>query len=219
MSSYQETLGKLTKKQQVEVDKRTVLLEPALPNDAIIDSLWVKPGSAVTVLARGEGVRLHENLVFLSDGKIWYLPDFMLNYCKCQPVALSLKQPWLFAVTDLGKDVENRTWRLPAHCTGVRVLLHASKADDPDGVDIIEHITNTDNCVPRDLPRQAIVASAIFVRDITRSDSKWFFGPHGWVIRDVIKLPRPAPYPGKLNFWRVPSGMIKFIGSNNDGQD
>ena len=44
--------------------------------------------------------------------------------------ALSIRQPWIWAMFHLGKDVENRTWS-----TGVRerVMLHASLKYDHEG--------------------------------------------------------------------------------------
>ena len=44
--------------------------------------------------------------------------------------ALSLRQPWPWAILTLGKDVENRTWK--TNFRG-RVMLHASKKYDHDG--------------------------------------------------------------------------------------
>lgn len=40
---------------------------------------------------------------------------------------LSIRQPWAALILMEMKDVENRSWPLPAKYTGVPVLIHASK--------------------------------------------------------------------------------------------
>ena len=45
--------------------------------------------------------------------------------------ALSIKQPWADHILFDGKDVENRSWRLPPAMIGQRIQIHAGKR--PDG--------------------------------------------------------------------------------------
>lgn len=33
---------------------------------------------------------------------------------------------------------------------------------------------------------------------------KWYFGPIGYILTDIIALPEPVPCKGALGFWRVP---------------
>lgn len=47
--------------------------------------------------------------------------------------ALTLRQPWAFAVIHLGKAVENRTWKPPKHAIGRRIVIHAGKTHDYPG--------------------------------------------------------------------------------------
>lgn len=44
--------------------------------------------------------------------------------------AISIQQPWAWAILHAGKDVENRTWRTTYRGP---VAIHASKAVDPEG--------------------------------------------------------------------------------------
>jgi len=44
--------------------------------------------------------------------------------------ALSIRQPWAWAIIHAGKDVENRTWK--TKMTG-EFLVHASKSFDHEG--------------------------------------------------------------------------------------
>lgn len=36
-----------------------------------------------------------------------------------------------------------------------------------------------------------------------QSQARWFFGPVGYVLRDVIALPTPVPCKGALGFWTL----------------
>ena len=50
-------------------------------------------------------------------------------------LALSIRQPWAWAIVYGGKAIENRDWR--SRYTG-RLLIHAAKTFDPDGYEWIE---------------------------------------------------------------------------------
>lgn len=130
--------------------------------------------------------------------------------------ALSIKQPWLWAITDLDKQVENRTWKPFSSNIGQRICLHASKADDRSGVPAIRQISGVD--VPDGLPRGAIVAIATLAGWISETgispaydhlkSDKWFFGPIGWVLEDIQKLDNPIPCRGALGLWDIPQGIM-----------
>jgi hypothetical protein len=93
--------------------------------------------------------------------------------------ALSILQPWAFAIIHLGKDIENRTW-----VTGFRgrFLIHAGKGFDAEGYDFIRALlpllpVQVTLPKPHEFQRGGIVGSAV-IRDVVRaSDSRWFFTP------------------------------------------
>ena len=138
--------------------------------------------------------------------------------------ALSLKQPWLWAITDLDKRIENRTWKPNYNAIGKRIALHASKKDDPKGENAIFHISGAE-LPPEDVPRGAIVATAKVIGWIDDAgfgdvpspclghlvDNKWFFGPIGWILEDVQKLDEPIPCRGALGLWEVPEEIVKEL--------
>jgi len=114
--------------------------------------------------------------------------------------ALSIKQPWLWAITDLDKRIENRTWNPPLKIIGQHIALHASKKDDPEGGRAMVYLAR--RLPPADAPRGAIVATAKVVAVATRDNEtiaadnqyyndKWFVGPIGWILEDVQKLEEP----------------------------
>lgn len=110
--------------------------------------------------------------------------------------ALSIMQPWAWLIVCGHKDVENRTWE-----TRFRgpVLIHAGRRLDPDFEDDAfwpwPHIER-----PDDFERGGIVGEAEIAGCVTRSSSRWFSGPHGFVIRNARPLPF-RPCRGQLGFF------------------
>lgn len=111
---------------------------------------------------------------------------------------------YLFA----GKDIENRSWQAVNHGLNVRgrVAIHASsglgKQEYEDVADLfrVMGITCPDAI---DLHRGGIVGSVEIIDVVKSSNSPWFFGPRGLVLRN----PEPCdfiPVKGCLGFfnWR-----------------
>ena len=132
--------------------------------------------------------------------------------------ALSIKQPWLYCITDLDKRVENRTWLPPGWIEGKRIALHASKGFDDLGGPAACELSGI-HLFDLDLPKGAIVATAVIRGWVDtegeashpllarHANSKWFFGPYGWVLDDIQKLSVPVPCPGKLGLWEAPTAV------------
>lgn len=134
-------------------------------------------------------------------------------------LALSIRQPWASLILKAGKSIENRDW--PTKVRG-RILIHASKgmtrAEHEDAIDFAVTAIRSD---PRNqgktktvtlrelgfdfdaLERGGIVGSVEIVDCVQHSDSPWFVGRYGFVLRD----PRPLPFTplkGQLGFFDVP---------------
>jgi hypothetical protein len=118
----------------------------------------------------------------------------------------SLQQYYLYAVTDLDKRIENRTWKPPKHIVGKRIALHASKAIMPGSLNAVASLghISTNSLMAIDIPRGVIVATAVVEGHATESRNRWFFGPYGWILSRVHKLDNPIPCKGMLGLWRVP---------------
>lgn len=107
--------------------------------------------------------------------------------------AISIRQPWAWLILHAGKDIENRTWMTLFRG---RVLIHASKGmtrheyagafDTLDCIDLTAQIA-----IPTfdELQRGGIVGEADIVDCVQKSDSPWFFGPYGFVLRNAKLLP------------------------------
>lgn len=127
--------------------------------------------------------------------------------------ALSIKQPWASLIAHGFKDIENRTW--PTRFRGL-FYIHASKVLDPDECIAAQNlIMNPRLDFPnfykiretlgetkfRDLPKGAIIGTAEIVDCVTESESPWFVGEFGFVIKNARLFKTPMPCPGALSFW------------------
>lgn len=127
--------------------------------------------------------------------------------------ALSVRQPWAWAILNAGKDVENRSWG-----TSWRgeFYIHAAKGvGKQECADALSCITEINPSVYDRWPgyetveRGGIVGVARLVdcRLTFSIDSPWcMFDCFGFVLADV----RPVPFvacKGALGFWRVPADV------------
>ena len=126
-------------------------------------------------------------------------------------MALTLRQPWATAIRDLGKRVENRTWRPPAHMLGQTIAIHAGKTFDEPGADWIAARTGR-MTTATNVPIGAVIALARIRSVITEgsSDDFWFSGPYGWHFENVIRL-EPVPCPGRRQLWTLPDAIRSEI--------
>ena len=119
----------------------------------------------------------------------------------CSPLmALSIRQPWAWLILNGGKDIENRNW--PTRFRG-RFLIHAAKGmtradyEEAGGIAVDIGITLPPS---EQLQRGGIVGEAEIVDCVTDSESPWFCGRFGFVLRNAMTLPF-APCLGALRFF------------------
>lgn len=123
--------------------------------------------------------------------------------------ALSIRQPWAWLIIHGGKDVENREWK--TNYRG-RVLVHASnsmtKREYMDawqkayGINPALTIPTTTH-----IEKGGIVGSVEIVDCIRQSESPWFVGRFGFVLRDPKPIPF-IPFRGSLGFFDVPDDLL-----------
>lgn len=129
---------------------------------------------------------------------------------------LSIRQPWVWAIFNAGKDIENRSWSTQVRG---RVLLHAAKGMTKDEYeDCLRtcHLVSRTHPFPSgltmpefdDLPRGCLFGGATITDCVDDSTSPWFFGQYGFVLSDPKPLPEPIPYKGALGFFRVPESAL-----------
>jgi hypothetical protein len=119
--------------------------------------------------------------------------------------ALSVRQPWAWAIMFAGKDIENRSWQAMNHGLAVRgnIVIHASagmtRQEYEEAADFMASIGVT--CPPAiDLWRGAVIGTVEVVDAVRDSSSPWFFGPRGLVLRNP-KPCLPAPVKGHLGYF------------------
>ncbi len=113
--------------------------------------------------------------------------------------ALSVRQPWAYAILHLGKDVENRPWR--THYRG-RILIQAAlKIEREEALKL--------KLSPGELPTGAIVGSVEIVDCVRNSKSKWAIGGQWhWILKNPRYLAKLIPFKGALGFIRVPARLL-----------
>lgn len=122
---------------------------------------------------------------------------------KLPNIAISIRQPWAWLILYGGKDIENRSW--PTRFRGP-VLIHAAKGMTAEEYEGARQFTDG-ACLARpwptirELERGGIVGVAEIVDCVTASDSLWFVGEYGFVIRGARPLPF-HPCKGALGFFR-----------------
>jgi len=124
--------------------------------------------------------------------------------------ALSLKQPWAWAVVHAGKNVENRTWSTPFRG---RFFIHASRTCEPWYYEEAVRWMVTRGLVPfipalEQLERGGIVGEATLASVLAPAPSgtpraPWHMADqHGFVLEDVRPLPF-RPLRGCLGLFEV----------------
>ncbi|MCT4602469.1 MAG: ASCH domain-containing protein [Marinifilum sp.] len=116
--------------------------------------------------------------------------------------ALSIRQPWAWAIVHGYKPVENRSWK--TNFRG-RIYIHASKTFDKEGYEMIkEHAQELgikDMPKPEEIERGGIVGTATLTNCVSEYPSPWYFGEYGFVLENAKPL-NFIPCKGKLNFFK-----------------
>jgi hypothetical protein len=118
--------------------------------------------------------------------------------------ALTIRQPWAWAIIYAGKDIENRSWNTRLRGT---IAIHAGFGYDRD----VELPRGVKLPVEDRIVRGAIIGVADIVDVVERHRSKWFSGPFGFVLDNPRALDKPILCSGKLSFWEVPPTLVKAI--------
>jgi hypothetical protein len=137
--------------------------------------------------------------------------------------ALTLTQPWAGLVAFGIKLVENRPRRMiKASDFGKPFAIHASREIDddvyaritglapeldPDADQPWMALTRITSAVIAVATLDRTIASAMEATMLGADQARWFFGPIGYVLRDVVLLPESVPCRGWQGFWCVPEDV------------
>jgi len=116
--------------------------------------------------------------------------------------AFSIRQPWAWAILHAGKDIENRTWKLPRQYIRKPVLIHVGKKVEQE--DVI-HLLHLGYKVPELMDTGGIVGVTQFIGSNSPSKSQWAVSDqYNWRIDTARTKPLPFfPCSGRLSFFRV----------------
>jgi len=147
------------------------------------------------------------------------------------PLALSVRQPWAWAILHGGKVIENRSaGAIRAGRMDCRpIALHAASGMKEDEYRwgawrLDKHGVACPR--PDDLVRGAIIGSVDVVDIISKSDSEWFGGQMGLVLENPVACD-PIPCSGALGYFRwspakdfapIAPWMRTFARPNGDSQ-
>lgn len=122
----------------------------------------------------------------------------MNNENRIKTVALSIQQPWAWLIVNGYKDVENRSW--PTRRTGL-FYIHAGKKFDHQGyANVLLKFPQIKMPSKDDFEFGGIVGCAQLYDCVDASDSEWFMGEWGFLLRNARTVPF-EPLRGKLGFF------------------
>lgn len=115
--------------------------------------------------------------------------------------AISLRQPWAWAVVMGYKDVENRQTR--TNFRG-RILIHAAQKLDPWGFQYLWEL-GLHRKLPDELITGALIGSVRITDCVVDQDSPWAFeGEWHWLLSSPREFNTPIPCRGSLGLFRPP---------------
>lgn len=132
--------------------------------------------------------------------------------------AISVRQPWAWAIIHAGKHLENRSPVAVKHMRGVMrsgpLAIHAAKGMTRDEYESARDFMVSRMLVKHDafpspdkLVRGAVIGSAHFDDVLTHSASPWWIGPRALVLSKQTPLAEPIPCVGALGFFEWRNGL------------
>jgi hypothetical protein len=104
-------------------------------------------------------------------------------------LALSVRQPWAWAIVHAGKPLENRSAGMVRHLNPVRGsrAIHAAKGmtrrEYSDARDFMRRL-GIECPAPADLQRGGIIGAVDITGVVSESLDPWFFGPRALVLKN-----------------------------------
>lgn len=120
--------------------------------------------------------------------------------------AITVKQPWAYAIMHLGKDIENRTRHTKIRGT---IVIHAGKSIDMEAY--YELKREGYELPPFDqLPLGQIIGTVDIVDSVEDHPSKWKQEyTVGYVLENPKIFKKGIEYRGQLGFWNIENCLIE----------
>jgi hypothetical protein len=120
-----------------------------------------------------------------------------------------IRQPWAWLIVNGFKDIENRTWATRYRGT-LLIQASASLPSTRDLEDMRLFARKRGVDLPEEFETGGIVGMAQLEDCVTRSRSKWFEGPIGWVLSKPKRLPF-IPSKGQLGLFDPPRRVLNRL--------
>jgi len=122
--------------------------------------------------------------------------------------ALTVCQPWAWAIIFGPKRIENRTWK-----TFYRgpLAIHAGKSKSH-----LSETLNDGTATPPDLTFGAFLGVVELVDCVPVNEAPadpFAEGPYCWLLEDPKPLPKPLPWRGAQLLWKAPEQIATILGA------
>ena len=118
---------------------------------------------------------------------------------------LTVRQPWAWLIVSGHKTIENRTWQTKYRGP---LYIHAGLRMHDIPLSDIERMFRI-KIDPASLQFGAVIGRVQLVDIVTRSRSRWFDGPFGWVFTDAEPL-ASTPMLGRQGIYDI--SLRRFSG-------
>ncbi|MBD2510682.1 ASCH domain-containing protein [Nostoc muscorum FACHB-395] len=126
--------------------------------------------------------------------------------------AISVRQPWAWAIIYALKDIENRGW--PIHYRG-DILIHAAKTCTKKEYQVAREFGH---CMGVVIPELISLRRGQIIGMVTIVDCKFSQIASGWGMAEQyhweLANPReiaPIPYIGQLGIFEVPNELVRSV--------
>ena len=118
--------------------------------------------------------------------------------------ALSLDQPWGHMIVQNKMNVESRRWTTKRRGT---IAIHATAKKSKHEFEWIKENfkvnLSLENVAFGSVIGFANLVDVIDEKKVTSKTRKWFIGPFGFVLENIVVLPTPVPAKGNRKFWHL----------------
>ena len=124
---------------------------------------------------------------------------------------LVIRQPWAWLIVNGHKDIENRSWAT-RYRGPLLIQASATLPSKREFDEIRRWVRKRGVELPETFQTGGIVGMVQLDDCITRSRSKWFEGPIGWVLSKPKKIPF-MPLKGQLGLFDPPPRILNRLRS------
>lgn len=126
--------------------------------------------------------------------------------------AVTLWQPWAWAVAHAGKDVENRGWPAPPKAVGKPLAIHAGLQYDAEAAEGLRRTFGLEVPGRNTVARGAVVAVGRLTAVGRDSPSRWAIPrAYHWALAEILPLPEPVLCKGAQGLWQLSGGLLARV--------